>query len=270
MKDLQGTDFLYRVRDVPTPKAVVLLVHGMGAHSGRWEFLAGHLAAGGYASASLELRGYGCTPERPRGHVDSFRVYDRDVLGLRETIGRDHPGRKMFLLGESMGGLIVFNLSCRYPDRFAGAILVSPLFKNGLKFPLKAYLTLVSLYLFNPKKTIPVPFTSAMCTRDEAVRSAMDANPDELRVASLKLLMGILTEQRSARRLAKSLSVPMLFLVAGDEMLVDRRAELKMFDSLPLEDKTLREYPGMHHALSIDLDRENVFRDIVAWLDARA
>jgi alpha-beta hydrolase superfamily lysophospholipase len=269
VSELRGTDFLYRRWDLPSPKAVVLMVHGLGAHTARWEFLARHLAEDSYASYALELRGYGRTPERPRGHIDSFRTYDRDVLALRDMIGRDHSGRKVFFLGEGLGGLIVFNLACRYPDMFAGAVLISPVFRNRMKFPLSSSLTLVSHYPFHPKKIIPVPFTSAMCTRDEAVRVAMDANPDEFRAASLKLLMGALGEQRSARRLAKHLSVPMLFLVAGVDKLVNARAERRVFASLPIEDKTLREYPEMYHALSIELGRERVFRDIVNWMGAR-
>jgi len=269
MSELLGSDFLYRRFDAPSPKAIVLLVHGLGAHAARWEFLAGFLAAHGYASYAPELRGFGRTPERPRGHVDSFRVYDRDILGLREIIGREHPARRVVLLGESMGALITFNLAGRYPDAFAGVAMISPSFGNALKFPLSSYLTLVANYLIRPRKTIPVPFTSAMCTRDAACRAVMDANPDELRVASLKLLMGMLGEQRAAKRLAKTLVVPALFLVAGADRMVDIQAERKMFASLPLTDKTLREYPGMFHALSIELGRERVFEDILAWLDAR-
>jgi alpha-beta hydrolase superfamily lysophospholipase len=188
MSELQGTDFLFRRWDAPSPKAAVLLVHGLGAHTARWEFLAGHLAAKGYAPYALELRGFGRTSERPRGHVDSFRVWDRDILALRDTIGRDLPGRKVFLLGESLGSLMAFNLAARTPGPFAGAVLISPSFGNGMKFPLSSYLKLATHYPFQPKATVPVPFTSAMCTRDEAYASVMDANPDELREASLKLL----------------------------------------------------------------------------------
>ena len=117
------------------PKAVFPLVHGLGAHSARWNFLAGHFAERGFASYAVELRGFGRTPERPRGHIDSFRVWDRDILELRDIIGKDFPGRKVFLLGESMGGLLAFNLACLHPARFAGQALIAPSFKNGMKFP---------------------------------------------------------------------------------------------------------------------------------------
>ena len=279
MSNLQGTDFLYRRWDAaPTPsvttgsaspKAVFLLVHGLGAHSARWDFLAESFARRGYASYAIELRGFGAAPERPRGHVASFRVWDRDILALREMIGQDFPGKKVFLLGESMGGLIAYNLAGLNPGMFAGQVLIAPAFKNGMKFPLGAYVKMVLFLPFNPKFVVDVPFTSEMATRDPEYAAVMNANPDEVRVASLKLLAGFLPLQSKAGRLARKLDAPTLFLVPGVDHLVDERAGRKVFAKLALADKTLIEYPEMFHALSIDLGREKVFRDILDWTDKR-
>jgi alpha-beta hydrolase superfamily lysophospholipase len=273
MPELKGTDILFRRWDAsPSPastKAVFLLVHGLGAHSARWNFLAGHLAGRGFASYGIELRGFGRTPERPRGHVASFRVWDRDILTLRDIIDRDFPGLKVFLLGESMGGLIAFNLACLNPGKFAGQVLIAPAFKNGMKFPLSTYLKLALFLLFNPKLMVNVPFTFEMVSRDPEYLKVMAASPDELRVASLRLMSGILPEQARSGRLVKKLTVPSLFLIPGLDYLVDERAGRKIFGKIALPDKTLIEYPDMLHALSIDLGREKVFRDIADWTEKR-
>ncbi len=273
MQELQGTDFLYRRWDAEpsagSPKAVFLLVHGLGAHTARWDFLAGHLARSGFASYAIELRGFGRTPDRPRGHIDSFRTWYRDILGLREVIGRDFPGLKVFFLGESMGGLIVYDLAGAHPEAFAGQVLIAPAFKNGMKFPFSVYLKLVLFGLFNPKLTVEVPFTSDMVTRDPGYLRVMDASPDEIRVASLRLLGSFLPVQARAGRLARTSAVPSLFLIPGDDRLVDERGGRKIFGKIALADRTLIEYPDMLHALSIDLGREKVFEDIVAWASPR-
>jgi alpha-beta hydrolase superfamily lysophospholipase len=248
---------------------VFLLVHGLGAHSARWNFLAGHLAERGFASYAVELRGFGRAPERPRGHIDSFRVWDRDILELRDIIGKDFPGRKVFLLGESMGGLLAFNLACRNADKFAGQVLIAPAFKNGMKFPPSVYLKTVTCLAFYPTMMIDLPFTSEMVTRDLQYLQVMNANPDELRVASLKCLFNFMPEQAGSGKLAKKLAVPTLFLIPGIDLLVDERAGRKMFQKLPLVDKTLVDYPDMLHALSIDLGREKVFNDILDWAAPR-
>ena len=273
MKELQGTDLLYRRWDAApsyaSPKAVFLLVHGLGGHSARWDFLAGHLARNGFASYAIELRGFGRTPERPRGHVDSFETWFRDILALREAAGRDFPGKKVFLLGESMGGLIAYDLAGAHPEAFAGQVLIAPAFKNGLKFPFSAYLKLVLFGLFKPKLAVDVPFTSDMVTRDPDYLRVMDASPDEIRVASLGLLGSFLPVQARAGRLARSYAVPSLFLIPGIDHLVDESGGQKIFRKIALADKTIIEYPDMLHALSIDLGREKVFEDIAAWAAPR-
>jgi acylglycerol lipase len=271
--ELQGTKILYRKWDAApspaSPKAVFILIHGLGAHSARWEFLAGNFGSRGYVSYAIELGGFGRTPDRPRGHIASFRIWDRDILELREIIARDHPGIKVFLLGESLGSLIAFNLAGRYPGQFSGQALISPSFKNAMKFPLSAYVKLVLFWFFKPTMMIDVPFNSEMLTRDPEYLPVMNANPDELRIASLRLLGGVLPEQARARRLAGKLAVPTLFLIPGIDHLVDERASRKIFKKIAIADNTIIEYPDMLHALSLDIGREKVFRDILDWAEQR-
>lgn len=269
MPELIKSDIYYRKWEAADPQAVLLLVHGMGAHSARWNFLADHFQAKGYASYALELKGYGATTDRPRGHLDTFNIYYADILALRAIIQKEHPGRKVFLLAESLGGLIAFLTACRHPDKFAGQILISPAFQNGMKFKLSAYLTLLGSIFINAKKTIEMPFTSAMCTRDPAYQKVMDHNPDESRVASVKMLVNIIFAQLAALKLAKTLRVPSLFLIAGKDYLVNADSARHVFAGLKLRDKTKIEYPEMLHALSIDLGREKVFDDILYWLGKR-
>jgi alpha-beta hydrolase superfamily lysophospholipase len=267
----QGSDPLYRrwLPSAASPKAVFLLVHGLGAHSARWNFWADHSIGRGYACYALDLRGFGRTPERPRGHVDSFEVWRRDILALRETIGRDFPDQKVFLAGESMGGLIAYDVAARFPEAFAGAVVMAPAFKNGMKFPLSTYLKIACFLPFAPRHMIDLPFTSEMATRDQDYAAVMNADPDELRSASLKTMSGFLPLQARAGRLAKSFAPPVLFLVPGVDHLVNESGARKMFSKLAAADKTLIEYPDMFHALTIDLGREKVFADVLDWADKR-
>lgn len=270
MNELHGTGVLFRRWDAASsPRAVFLLVHGLGAHSARWDFFARHAAERGYASYAIELRGFGRTPERPRGHVDSFEVWHKDLLALREAIGRDQPGKKVVLIGESMGGLIAYDLAGRRPGLFAGAVLMAPAFKNGLKFPLSVYLKVGLVTPFRPEAMIDLPFTSETATRDADYAAAMNADPDELRTASLKLMAGFLPLQARAGRLARTFATPALFLIPGVDHLVDETGARKIFAKLAAADKTLLEYPDMFHALSIDLGREKVFADMLEWTGKR-
>ncbi len=269
MPELIGQDFLYRKWTTNNPRAILLLIHGIGAHSARWNFFGDYFAQNGFSSYAIELPGFGQTPHRPRGHIDSFNLYYQDILNLLGMIKRDYPGRKVFIVGESMGGLIAFLAASKFKDQFAGQILISPAFKNGMRFPFTAYSTLITNCLLNPKKSVKLPFTSAMVTRDVAYQKVMDNNPDELRYASVKTLLNILFAQIKAKRIAKKITTPSLFLLSLQDQLVNAKTIQKMFSRLTIKDKTLIEYPALLHALYIELDREKVFANILDWLEKR-
>jgi alpha-beta hydrolase superfamily lysophospholipase len=266
--NLADSSILYRCWECKSPQAILLLVHGLGAQTERWDDLGSFFASRKITSYGIELQGFGATPP-PRGHIDSFRIYDQDVQRLLAHIQQTHPGLPVFLVGESMGGIIAFNLMAGHSGLFNGMILICPVFKSLLRFSLGTYLTVFTSLLLNPQKTITLPFSSAMCTRDVACQKKLDTNPHELRVASAGLLVGILLEQLRAGRLVRGLRDPALFLHAGVDGFGDVRASRAIFNRIPGADKTLNFYPEMHHALHIDLGKEVVFQDMHTWIQKR-
>ncbi|MBI4336017.1 MAG: lysophospholipase [Candidatus Omnitrophica bacterium] len=257
-------DILYRRWRPPLPQAALLLVHGLGAHSGRWRFLADFFFKNGVASYAIELKGFGQT-QGLRGHIDSFDIYLNDVRRIFETIREENPGKKVFIAGESMGAVIVF-LEAAKGLPSDGLICVSPVFKSALKFKFWDYLRIFFSLLYNPKKQFTVPFNSAMCTRDTVYQKEMDSDPGEHRFATSRLLIEIAASQARCGALKKDIKIPVLFLLAGEDKFTDLSASRKIFNGIKTEDKTIMEYPGLYHALSIELGRERVFDDILEWV----
>ncbi|MGB3112363.1 MAG: lysophospholipase, partial [Candidatus Omnitrophota bacterium] len=251
--DDKEAGIMYEKWEHTHPRAVLLLVHGLGAHTGRWNFLAGFFLARGISSYAIALKGFGKTPP-PKGHIDSFNTYVDDVIKLRGVLKKKAPSAKVFILGESMGALISFIAAGLYPDLFAGLICFSPAFGNRLKFSAWDFLRIFSASFIDPKKQFHLPFDSGMCTRDKEYSEAMDRDPDELRTASSKLLTEIFFAQVRSGRLSSRIKKPVLFQVAGNDMLVDPEASVRVFSSLETADKTLKRYPEMRHALSVELD----------------
>lgn len=262
------TGIVYRRWDTPSPRAVFLLIHGLGAHTGRWEFLGEYFSQSGIASYALELKGFGQSGG-PGGHVESLAVYDDDILRMKGIALREHPGRKIFLVGESMGALITYLLAARVPGISDGLICMSPAFASRILLGFFDYLAIFFSFYFNPRKPFRAPFDSNMCTRDPEYRKVMDASQDETRTFSVKTLGNIALAQLRAKVFRHKISMPLLFLVAEEDMIVDPGVAGGIFQSTIASDKSIMRYPGMYHALSIDLGRENVFADILKWVDAR-
>jgi alpha-beta hydrolase superfamily lysophospholipase len=269
LKTISGSDVLYRHWPAAGEKAVLLLVYGFGAHGERWNFLSDYFSGRGFTCYALELRGLGETKERPRGHIDSFNYYYQDLRAMADLIKKENPGKKIFLVGDSLGGVLAFVMAALDPDLFQGLICLSPYFKNVLKFSLLDYLILLPALLFNPRWMINAHFTSQMVTRDAEYQMSLDRDPREWRQISAKYSVNVLWEQVRANWLKKKVRVPVLFLLSGKDYLGDPSTSKKIFRGLSVKDKSLIEYPEMLHALYIDLGREKVFGDILEWLGTR-
>src|SRR5690606_2148560 len=89
-----------------SPKGAVVLVHGQFEHSGRYTYAASVLTAGGYHVYSGDLPRHGLSGGL-RGHIDRFQHYIDTVASWAAEAREDNPGLPVFLLGHSVGGLIV-------------------------------------------------------------------------------------------------------------------------------------------------------------------
>ena len=268
MKTDAKSGILYECWQAREPKAVFILIHGLGGHTGRWEALADFFRKKNISLYAIELRGFGST-DGEKGHVKSFGVYFRDIASLYGIAKKEHPEAKIFLLGESMGGLIAFLCAADNRFRWDGLIAISPAFGNKLKMPLLHYLSIPFFFIFRPTKKFRLSFTHEMCTQDAAYIKIMKEDLREHRLASSGLLTAIVFSQIKSLMLRKCINIPVLFMLASPDSMVDAERSRFIFKKLVSRDKTLLEYPGMCHALSIDIGKEKVFNDIWEWVKNR-
>jgi len=250
------------------PKAVFLLVHGLGGYSGRWQFLADFFLQHDISSYALELRGFGPT-KGPRGHIASFDQYFEDISCLKNIISKENPDKKIFIIGESLGGLISFLAVAKAKKLFNGLILLSPAFKTKYKLPIWDYIKVFGSMFYNPMKQFYLHFVPKMYTRDVECQKRIAIDEQEGNVATAQLLTRIVLAQLSAAFTRKKLDLSVLFLLSGVDMIVNSKASRKLFRTLRDKDKSVIEYSTMYHALSIDIGREKVFGDILQWVENR-
>jgi len=270
MKKCGKRNIFYRQWGCSSPKAVLLLVHGLGGHSNNWEYFSDYFVRSGVACYALELKGFGeDVLDRVKGHIDSLDTYVKDVRRLHHIIKREHRGKKVFVAGESMGGLIAFIAAIKKPDLFSGLICISPGFGSLLKFSLLDYIKMTLAWLHKPKKQFVMPFDSEMCTRDPACRKQMDSDPLEHRFATPGLLLNVLLGQMYSKVLKRKVRMRTLFLLGEKDTFVCGRASREIFEGLKTKDKQLIKYPEMRHTLTAELGREKVFNDALKWVEKR-
>ncbi|MCX5679498.1 MAG: alpha/beta fold hydrolase [Candidatus Omnitrophica bacterium] len=248
----------YRKWSAPDPRCAFLLVHGLGTYSGRWESMAGFFLQKGISSYAIDL------PE-----LDCIRSYYNEILRVREAAIKDNPGKKVFLVGESLGGLTSFLFTAEHPGLFEGLVCISPAFANRKTLKFFETVKMLLPILYNPAKQVNLSFDSSMCTRDTDCRKKIDSDPREYRSASVGLIFDILITQTRTKRAIKNMNTPVLFMVSEEDLIIDTETSRKVFDSLTAKDKTFIGFPGMYHALSIELGKEAVFEELFKWIEKR-
>lgn len=252
-------------------KASIVLIHGTGEHHGRYQHVADYLNRHGFSVYSGDMPGWGRSPGL-KGHVDCFGDYLEAVKEwVDEVVEKNPEGHPIFILGHSVGGLIVTRFVQQYAERerLAGVILSSPCLQ--LKVPVPGWKATLAHMLNQvwPTLRLPNEITPQMVTRDASVREQYRTDPNNYAKVSIRWFNELQTAMRQAWAERDQLDLPLLVLQAGDDWLVDPDAVERFVQQLSLADKKLVIYPGLYHELFNEPERETVLRELVEWLNVK-
>jgi alpha-beta hydrolase superfamily lysophospholipase len=247
--------------------ADLILVHGLGEHSGRYEWVANKCNENRISVHSFDLRGHGKS-EGERAFVNSFDQYLEDLHSFIEIIGAE---KKVFLFGHSMGGLIVVNYLLKYPDTACkGALLSAAALKIGDDIPqiLVGASSILSILLprLKSKKVDP-----KLISRDSEVVS--DYENDTLIFhdgVKARLGAGMIKSMLEVRKQYPQFELPVLLMHGTGDKLADPLGSQWMFDEISSKDKSLEILPGLYHEILNEPEKEEVISKMLKWILDRA
>lgn len=249
-------------------RAVLIVVHGLAEHSGRYMNLVNNLVPKGFAVYALDHYGHGKS-EGKRLFVSKFSVFTDGLDLLVNQVKAWEPDKPVFLVGHSMGGLITAAYLQDHQDKVDGSILSGP----GVKIPDHvSALTRMAARFFSflaPGLGI-TRLESADISRDPAVVRAYINDPlvsTEKITARLASEMLDACERTMAR--AEEIRLPLMVLQGGADALVDPGGASQFHGAVDSKDKTLVVYPEKFHEIFNDPGYEQVFSDIETWLEKR-
>ena len=249
-------------------EAVILLVHGIGEHSGRYTNHVNYFVPRGYAIYALDHLGHGKS-EGEREVIERFSDFT-DMLGIFSGMVREwQPGKPIFILGHSMGGLITSTYLLDHQDEFQGAILSAPAIKPGgdISGATIAVGKIISRIL--PKMGV-LALDDSGISRDPAVVQAYRADPLVFQGKTpARLGAEMLSAMQRVTDTASAITLPILILQGTGDMLVNPSGAQILYDKVGSADKTLKLYDGLYHELHNEPERDVMFADVEAWLAAR-
>ena len=253
------------------PQRLLVLVHGLGEHSGRYDEMAVWFARRGFAVYALDLRGHGRTPGRPADVAD-FSLFIDDVDEFVETVRAIHPGFSCCLVGHSMGGLITASwLTERAPsiDRVAlsgAALKLAPTVSQSRLFLARVLGRVV------PRLRFAANLDLEGLSRDPDVIRRYCEDPFVHGRISAGMGLGMIERQQRVLAGASRVDIPTLVLHGEDDSLCAAEGSREFFAALSRDrapGSALRVYPGLRHEIFNEPEREQVWTDLLGWLDAR-
>jgi alpha-beta hydrolase superfamily lysophospholipase len=268
LEGVGGVRVSYRFWQSPEPSASVLCVHGLGEHSGRYQGLADTLAPLGLDLYAIDMRGHGLTQGK-RGHVSHFELLLQDLDRLRRKADGRAASRGFFLVGHSLGGLVVGRYAEAFaPDGLRGIAFVAPFVDVALEVPAWKQSLGAAADRIAPGMTMDNGLDVETLFRLESDRSAYRDDPLVHRRISARLWGEM---QRAAAGLveeAARLRVPVLLQLAGEDMVVSNAASREFAARLPAEIE-VREYDEAFHALFHDPRSPGILGDLGDWMTRR-
>lgn len=257
---------LYYQQDIPeNPKAIVVIVHGLGEHSGRYNYVSEMLNSAGYGVFRFDNRGHGKSGGA-RGYLNHYSTFIEDADFIVKLAKKQFPELPMFMLGHSMGGFITASYGVTYPNKLKGqifsgaAVAQLPTLEDIKKLDVEK----------DPLMSIPNGLSNLIC-RSKTVVDDYNNDPWNLQAFALKLLNTFSVEGIEA--LEKTLinyNYPCLIMHGENDQIVPKSASEVFYSRCSSADKTLKVFPDLYHEiLNEEVEKIEILKIITAWIQAR-
>jgi len=254
--------------DNDKPRALIVALHGLGAHGGDLKSLGEYLADRGFAVFAPDLRGFGHY-SGIKGHVMSFEEYVEDTQNLIMQIKDQYLNKITYLFGSSLGGLNAIRYIVKYPRTVDGLILQSPALNQTMNLGIGKRITGNILSSLNVKRYVPIGFDYADISRNPENLKRLENDPLRVNIVTPRFSIEVLKASKDAFQSASSIFLPVLVQQAGADKLVNPEKNKEFYDNLSSVDKTWNLYDGFYHQLHEEPEKDQVLGDLYSWLDKR-
>ncbi len=248
------------------PKAVIVIVHGMGEYGGRYPHVVDALVPLGYAIYAADHRGHGRSPGK-RMFVNKWSEYLDDLGRFIKLVKERWAGQPFFLYGHSMGGNIMLNYVLRHPDGYNGIIASAPAVGKLDVPPILAFISKI-LSRLAPAMQVKTSLELSDISRDPVEAQAYGDDPLVQDFATPRFGVEFPAAAEWAMAHAAEFKPPLLMIHGDSDNIVNVLASRNFFAKVPHEDKKLIVYEGGVHESHNDIHREQVIADIEDWLEA--
>jgi acylglycerol lipase len=251
--------------DIAQPKAVVLLVHGLGEHGRRYTHWAKMFNENNYTMRTMDLRGHGFS-EGQRGYIPDYEAFIDDVEVFIQQAKSDFPNSKIVLYGHSLGGGLVLNYLVRRPSSLAALIATGPFITLSFEpNPLVFFLGKIMRKIY-PKFSQNNQLDTTSLSRDVDVVKKYNDDPLVHDRLSASLGLDSLNAGLFLSTYKGEITTPILLAHGGDDKTTNPEGTIGFYHNTTGK-RTLKIFPKLYHEIHNEPEQKEVFTYILSWLN---
>lgn len=234
----------------------IILVHGLGEHKGRYKDFIEKMYDMRISVFAIDIRGHGESGGR-RGDIEDFNIYLSDLDFFVKKVKHDHPNIKLALLGHSLGGLIASG----YVERYANVdflVLSNPLLSAPEVAKILNIIPYQLLYFIKVKKRHSESAEMLAYSYNDPLAS----NFFTIRLLGVIFKQGISLVAGNLSRI----KIPVLLLGGTSDPLIQTNKFERLLYEFGGADRELKMYQNVKHRLLQSDRKDDVMKDIAAWL----
>lgn len=262
-KSADGLELFFQSWKPEKSAASLVIVHGFGEHSGRYMNVVNQLVDKNFEVHIFDLRGHGRS-EGKRGHIKAWSDFRSDAGVFIEMV-QQRSELPVFLMGHSMGGLIVLEYVLHSPNGLQGVIASGPTLAQVGVSPVLIALSSILSYIV-PGMTINTGLDATAISRDPAVVEAYRNDPLVHSLGTPRLGAEMQAAMKWTMAHAGEWREPLLMLQGSEDRLVPAKVSREFFEHVPITDKEYIEYQGGFHEPHNDIIHQQATADLERWL----
>jgi alpha-beta hydrolase superfamily lysophospholipase len=244
---------------------VLLILHGLGAHSGWFIDMGNKLSARGITVYAMDHRGFGRSGGAP-GHIDNYQTYVEDINFIVTTIHKRHPEASIHILGHSMGGIFASHYAAKYQNELTSVLFLNPWIQDTSQTPILTTLRILLGGIFKSRRYWQVAGGSeGMTTHPEAIQM-LHTDTYWCRKQTSSFLYQLFLMRSAVLKNAKLISIPGLVMQAEADKAVVFEASHKLYEKLASNNKRWKTFPGYEHDSEFEADRTMLDNEVVTWI----
>ncbi|XP_065918335.1 monoglyceride lipase-like [Dysidea avara] len=220
------------------PKAVIFISHGITEHSGRFRKLATFLQENQYSVYAHDHVGHGKSGG-DRVHINDYQTYVRDVIQHLEVIKSKHPDLSLFIIGESMGGLITALTVVERPQLITGIVLSAPAMLDDRATSFQVGLLRILSWCVPQYGVLP-DNPGVLSTLQEEIQERQNDPLVYHHGIKAKWTLATINAQRLIQRRVQEIQIPFLTLHGTEDTTVNIASSQFLMEHSRSEDKTMK------------------------------